>query len=106
MKSFRSIRPKTRRSSRIEAIAALSRSGTETAAALHCIGPIIPVGSMDVGLSERIVLLAPDAEGLIARFPSRRAESSTTVADQTGAVCNGNAGIWLGGAVSTMTSIG
>ena len=31
---------------------------------------------------------------------------STTVADHTGAFCSGNAGLWLGGAVSTMTSTG
>ena len=31
---------------------------------------------------------------------------STTVADLTGGVCNGIAGLWLGGAVSTATRTG
>ena len=33
-------------------------------------------------------------------------EPSTTVADLTGGVCNGIAGLWLGGAVSTTTRTG
>ena len=32
--------------------------------------------------------------------------TSTTVADLTGGVCNGIAGLWLGGAVSTATRTG
>ena len=36
----------------------------------------------------------------------RRGEPSTTVADLTGGVCNGIAGLWLGGAVSTTTRTG
>ena len=58
-------------------------------------------GRRDADQGRRQAVLALERDG--RRHLLR---TSTTVADLTGGVCNGIAGLWLGGAVSTTTRTG